>query len=189
MRSLATPAAFFDSLREAHLLGSSLDQSEIDGLNAILQACGEAGWGRFWAAYALATAYHETAGTMKPVREAYWLSEAWRKKNLRYYPWYGRGYVQITWLKNYQKADDELGLCGTLVANLDRAMEPQLAADIMINGMREGWFTGKKIGDYITAQKQDYVGARRVINGTDKAQKIASHARDFQEALEAGAWS
>ena len=38
-------------------------------------------------AYLLATAFWETARTMQPVDEAFWLSEAWRKKNLRY----GRG--------------------------------------------------------------------------------------------------
>lgn len=54
-------------------------------------------------AYVLATVEWETAKTFKPVREAFWLSEAWRKKNLRYYPFYGRGYVQLTWEKNYKK--------------------------------------------------------------------------------------
>ncbi len=131
----------------------------------------------------LATAYHETKYTMQPVREAYWMSEAWRKKNLRYYPHYGRGYVQLTWPFNYERADRELGLNGALVANLDLAMQPDIAAKIMIYGMREGWFTNKKLSDYIKAGKADYVGARRIINGTDAARKITGYAETFEKAL------
>lgn len=59
------------------------------------------------AAYVIATSYWETNKTMVPVKEAYWLSENWRKDNLRYYPWYGRGYVQLTWEDNYKKASKE----------------------------------------------------------------------------------
>jgi hypothetical protein len=42
-------------------------------------------------AYVLATTEWETAQTFKPVREAFWLSEDWRRRNFRYYPYYGRG--------------------------------------------------------------------------------------------------
>ncbi len=56
MTKLGNGAAFFASVKAANLLGSSLDQSEVDGVNAILAACGAAGWGPKWTAYALATA-------------------------------------------------------------------------------------------------------------------------------------
>ena len=62
----------------------------------IVATCGQQGLLRNQAAYTLATAYWETNRTMKPVEEAYWLSDAWRKANLRYYPWHGRGYTQTT---------------------------------------------------------------------------------------------
>ena len=67
----------------------------------ILNECRKEGLSDRHTAYVLATAYHETAHTMKPVREAFWLSEGWRRDNLRYYPWYGRGYAQLTWRRNY----------------------------------------------------------------------------------------
>jgi peptidoglycan hydrolase-like protein with peptidoglycan-binding domain len=51
-------------------------------------------------AYVLATTQWETNQTFKPVREAYWLSENWRKTHLRYHPFYGRGFVQLTWKNN-----------------------------------------------------------------------------------------
>lgn len=137
-------------------------------------------------AYMLATAWHETNKTMQPVREAYWLSEEWRRKNLRYYPHYGRGYVQITWPANYEKADRELKLDGALLRDLDLAMQPDIAAKIMRLGMVEGWFTGKKLSDYLPAAKgtnAQFVQCRRIINGTDKAQAIADYATSFQDTL------
>ena len=125
-------------------------------------------------AYVLATVEWETADTFKPVREAYWKSEAWRKANLRYFPYYGRGYVQITWKANYAKYGEILGI--PLVTNPDRAMEPAIANFILVHGFKHGVFTGKKITDYITRGKTDFIGARRCINGTDKAAKIAAIA-------------
>ncbi|MDX1371593.1 MAG: hypothetical protein R3321_03945 [Nitrososphaeraceae archaeon] len=40
-------------------------------------------------AYLLATTRWETGNKFIPNVEAYWLSEAWRKRNLRYYPYHG----------------------------------------------------------------------------------------------------
>ena len=134
-------------------------------------------------AYVLATACWETGRTMKPVKEAYWVknAEAWRKKNLRYYPWYGRGFVQLTWEANYVRAGKILNL--DLTTNADKVMEPEISALILVHGSAEGWFTGKKLSDYITLKKSDFIGARRIINGTDKARAIADIAKDYDKAL------
>lgn len=136
-------------------------------------------------AYVLATAYWETARTMKPVKEAYWVknAEAWRKKNLRYWPWYGRGFVQLTWEANYIKAGQKLGKDFT--KDPDAVMEPDNSAEILVLGSKEGWFTGKKLSDYITLQKSGFYNARRIINGTDKAREIADIARQYDKALKA----
>lgn len=132
-------------------------------------------------AYVLATAYHESGHTMKPVREAFWLSEAWRKKNLRYYPWYGRGYVQLTWDYNYKKASEKIGV--DLMKDPDLAMMTDNAVKIILWGMIEGWFTGKKLSDYITLMKSDFINARYIINGKDKRDLIAAYARDYDADL------
>lgn len=134
-------------------------------------------------AYVLGTGLWETNHTMQPVVEAYWLSESWRKKNLRYYPWHGRGFVQLTWEANYKRASAEVGV--DLIANPDLALDAEIAAHILVIGSRDGWFTGKRLDDYITLQKSDFIGARRVINGTDKAAKIADIAEQYDEALKA----
>lgn len=135
------------------------------------------------AAYLLATVHHETARTYLPVREAYWLSEDWRRTHLRYYPWYGRGYVQLTWERNYRHAGERIGL--DLTTDPDVVMQPQISYLILACGAREGWFTGKRLGDYISAGRADYRGARRIINGVDKADLIAGYARSFEAILRA----
>lgn len=154
---------------------------ELGDTGLILSECRKRGVLRNQTAYILATAYWETARTMKPVKEAYWLPETWRKKNLRYYPWYGRGYVQLTWEANYQKMEALLGL--DLTSNPDVVMSPYIAVEILVTGMLEGTFTGKALGQYVTLHKSDYRNARRVVNGTDKAGEIATIAREYEKVL------
>lgn len=132
-------------------------------------------------AYVLATVKWETAQTFKPVREAFWLGEAWRKKHLRYYPYYGRGYVQITWKNNYEKYSRLLGV--DLVNNPDLAMEPKIALFILVHGFKTGAFTGRKISDYINRGQTDFVNARRCINARDRADDIARIAEKFLGTL------
>jgi predicted chitinase len=128
---------------------------------------------------------------MQPVREAYWLTESWRKAHLRYYPWYGRGFAQLTWQQNYKRADRELGLNGLLTTTPDAAMRPDIAAKVLRLGLIEGWFTGKCLADYIDGQRGtlgEFRLCRKVVNGNDKADVIAAYAMQFQNALIAGEW-
>lgn len=198
------PRKFFDSVR-AGILGPTLDTSEVSGCDAILEAM--SGLPIAWTAYALATAYHETAGTMQPIKEyggANYFTRMYdvtgekpdRAKRMgnttpgdgpRYC---GRGYVQLTWKQNYAKAGSKLGV--DLVGNPDRAMAPDIAAKILRHGMREGWFTGKSFQSFLPAQglanHEAFGAARRIINGTDKAARIAGYAVQFQTALKSGGW-
>lgn len=128
-------------------------------------------------AYVLATTQWETAQTFKPVREAFWLSEKWREKNLGYYPFYGRGYVQLTWKNNYEKYSRILGV--DMVDDPDIAMRPNVALFILVHGFKTGTFTGRKITDYIDHGRTDFVNARRCINGRDRAHEIAAIAKEL----------
>jgi len=188
--ALADASKFFDAIRPT--LGPFV-QSQVEGLQTLLQAFGAARWPLAYTAYGLATAWHETAAQMQPVREAYWLSEAWRKANLHYYPWYGRGYVQLTWQHNYEHADEELELGGSLIANPDRALEHEIASKVMVRGMEEGWFTSKKLGDYLPLSGEAgfdaFKGARYIVNRQDKAELIAKEAQTFQAGLLKGGWA
>ena len=177
--------AFFTTVRAR--LGV-LSSAQVAGFGSVLAAIEGAPLSH--RAYMLATAWHETKRTMLPVREAYWLSEAWRKANLRYWPWYGRGYVQLTWQPNYASADRKLGLNGSLLVNPDRAMEPDIAAVIMRRVMDEGWFTGVKNATFLspagTATREQYMHARTIINGRDKADLVEDYAQIFERALRDG---
>ena len=44
---------------------------------------------------------------------------------------------------------------------------------------------GKTLADYITLTKSDFHGARRIVNGTDKADLIAGYAVKFDALLKA----
>jgi putative chitinase len=135
-------------------------------------------------AYLLATALWETNRTMQPVEEAYFLgsrAEAYRRR-LRYHPWHGRGFAQLTWEDNYIRAGREIGI--DLTADPDRAMDPRIAAEVLVRGSLAGWFTGKRLGDFIApGQRPDYLNARRVINGKDRAAEIAAIALDYEHVL------
>jgi hypothetical protein len=163
--------AFFGGMRP--LFGRRYQKTQVAGLDAILDA-----WDSKtpngdlrWLAYMMATAFHETARTMQPVREAFWLSEQWRKAHLRYYPYYGRGYVQLTWQANYARAGAFVG--ADLVTSPDLALRPDYAAIIMQVGMSEGWFRRDRHGRPHTLARyfghgvDDPVGAREIINGAE----------------------
>jgi len=190
------PERFFAAVR-AGLLGPVLSQDEVDGCHAILAAC--AGWPLGWTAYGLATAYHETWHTMAPIVErggpAYF-TRMYDPAGLR--PavaaqlgntepgdgcrFCGRGYVQLTGRANYARAG--------LAQEPDRALEADVAAAVLERGMREGWFTGRRLMDMLPlggrATRTQFTAARRVINGQDRAGLIADYALRFQDALLAG---
>jgi len=164
-------------------IADEYDFSNKEGTIAAIKAeCRKQGIGlAAQVAYVLATVDWETGHTFKPVREAFWKSEAWRKENLgRYYPYYGRGFVQLTWKDNYRKYSEVLG--DDLVNNPDLAMEPKNAVFILVHGFKTGAFTGKKIINYINAAGTDFHNARRCINGVDRAEEIAAIAQKLLEA-------
>lgn len=188
-------AKFFATVRTRM---QGLKQQQVDGFNDILPVI--AGSPLAFAAYELATTWHETNATMQPVEEAYWIknADAWRKAHLRYYPWHGRGYVQLTWQGNYKRADAEAAKAGLinpgdLLANPDLAMRHDIAALVLRKGMEQGWFTGVKLASVLpvsgVATRQEYMDARTIINGRDKSDLIEDYAQVFERALRDGGWA
>lgn len=173
-------STFFSRVRGA-LFGGSLSQAQVDGMNYMLDAFErDYNWPDMrWLAYAFATAYHETAFTMQPIKE--YGSQSYLQSK-PYYPYFGRGYVQLTWEDNYRRLGDKIGV-NLLGANMDRALEPDIAAEVMYSGMRDGDFTGKKLSNYFSSSVNDPVSARRIINGTDRAQTIAGYHEKFLAAF------
>lgn len=189
---LVDPARFFDEVRSRPPLGPALSEDEVDGCERILAACAAAAFPPAWAAYALATAVHETAGVLAPLREyGKGAGKTYGKSGRNGgQVAYGRGDVQLTWDENYERADRELGLNGALVADYDLALDPGISARILVEGMEGGWFTGKGLRLFLpqVARREQFVAARKIINGTDRAELIASYAETFQGALLAGGW-
>jgi len=154
-------------------------------IEAIKSECVRQGIGlKTQIAYVLATADHETNHTFKPVTEAYWLPDpdAYLKAHhADYYPYYGRGYVQLTWDCNYEKYSKLLGK--DLLKHPELALEPNSALFVLVHGFKTGAFTGRKIADYINAHETDFIMARRCINGKDKAEEIAALAKKHLKSL------
>jgi len=195
---------FFDACRTG-VMGPTLDNDEVSGATAILEAM--QGLPIAWCAYALATAWHETAHTLQPIKEFGGPNYFFRRYDIKGQnprlarqlgntvpgdgiQFAGRGYVQLTGRANYAKAAAKLNV--QLIGNPDLAMDRNVAADILRHGMREGWFTGKSFQSYLPAAglatAAQFQAARRIINGTDKAALIAGYAVSFQDALKLGEW-
>lgn len=187
---------FFDALRG---VTGRLDQGQVDIINAILEAM--AGKPVSWVAYVLATAWHE-AKFVSRAEIGKGRGKRYGKPNARMraipnppdyggqIP-YGRGLPQLTWCENYEWADGALGLNGALLADFDLALRPDISVKILIKGMEDGAFTGKSLADYLPepiGRMQQFTNARRIVNGTDRANRIAGYAMNIQDALSAGGW-
>ncbi|WP_246109289.1 peptidoglycan-binding protein, partial [Vulcaniibacterium gelatinicum] len=141
-------------------------------------------------AYLLATAQHETRNFDAP-DEDFGRSQA-RKLGYRGgEEYFGRGYVHLTHIDNYTKFDALLGLDGELVRRPELAKEPEIAARILVLGMRDGLFTGKRLDRYVNEASQDFYNARRVVNGVmpsrpwsiRAAEDCERYAREWQRRL------
>ena len=185
---------FFDVVRK-DLFRGTLSQSQVDGMNYLLEV-----WekhfeaanprdGTNWLAYALATFFHETAETMQPIEEygkgsgkSY--GQPTGPHNQKYY---GRGHVQLTWEANYKNGEkflkDRYGVEAPLHKEPHRMLHASTSALVSYDGMANGWFTGVGLPTYFNSKVEDPKNARRIVNGTDKADLIAGYYQKFKKAL------
>lgn len=177
---------FFSEVRKNF---GKLSQDQVDGFNIILSK-----WTEYeltdlrHLAYMLATVWHETAHTMQAIEE---YGKGRKKKYGKIDPktghaYYGRGLVQLTWDYNYKKMGKLLDV--DLYNNPSLALDPLVAVEILFEGMLtrksfKGDFTGKSLENYFNKTVNDPIGARRIINGTDKNKLIAGYHNKFLNAL------
>lgn len=156
----------------------TLKQSQVDGINTIVSEYKKYGSDKRHLAYILATIFHETARKMQPVKELG--GEAYLRSKT-YYPYYGRDLVQTTWKANYEKVKKFTGI--DVVANPELIGKMPLSATVAVIFMQKGWYTGKNLSDYFNDSVTDPINARRIINGKDKAELIASYYNLFFDAI------
>ncbi|WP_313664841.1 glycoside hydrolase family 19 protein [Shinella sp.] len=198
---------FFDGVR-GPLYGGRLARAQVAGMTALIdrfeagsETYGETGDRRFLA-YMLATAHHETGGRMQPVRETFaatddtaiarldrafaegrlpQVSAPYWRRDADGKTWLGRGLVQITHRRNYERLSSLIGV--DLVQRPERAMEMAVSVEILVVGLLRGAFNGRRLADCFSAGRADWIGARRIINGLDRAERVAGYGRAFFAAL------
>lgn len=191
---------FFDLVRQT-VFGGKLSIEQVQGCEAIIDEYEiRPIYDLRKLAYILATAFHETAHTMQPVEEiGKGASYAYGKKLKRgggpnkRIPYdkpdkiyYGRGHVQLTWFENYEYMGKLLKI--DLLNRPELMLTTTVSIKVMFEGMLKaesnfGDFTGKSLEDYFNQKITDWYNARRIINGTDAAAKIAKIAETFYGAL------
>lgn len=192
----AIDRTFFFARVLERVFNGSLSQSQIDGMNAILDywEARYPGCDDRWLAYLLGTTIHETARRMQPIHE-FGSDERFERlyegrrslgntqpgDGVRFH---GRGFVQLTGRRNYTDWANRIG--EDLVGNPDLALDPAIATRILVEGSVLGTFTGAKLPDYFNQGTSDWKNARRIINANDRADDIAALAKQFWSAIRHG---
>jgi predicted chitinase len=173
----------FDNIKKEGLY-TKFTQLEVDSINAI---CNEIEAFKLTdnkqIAYIFATAYHESCNVKTGQRIVPIIEGGGTKylQSKKYFPYYGRGFVQLTWDYNYKKYSTLTKL--DLLKYPDKVLDVNVSAFVLVHGMVNGAFTGRKLSSY----KQDdkyFLNCRRIINGTDAAAKIAGYAERFLKCLD-----
>jgi hypothetical protein len=200
--------AFFASARHT-LFGGSLSQAQVDGCEAILDACQIYGViEQHDVAHVLAEVRHETGGYMLAIKETVMphhvdknpsdaevirrLDVAWATGKLTWVKtpywrdgWFGRGPIQTTHKSNYEKVGRAIGV--DLVPNRSRILEPATGAASAVVGLRDGIYTGRKLADFdfpTALNNQSKQHPRRMVNGVDGTDALVSgYHRSFFTAL------
>jgi putative chitinase len=102
--------------------------------------------------------------------------------------WNFRGALtsQMTGLRNFNKFGNRLGV--DFIGNPELLNDPVMGARSLVQPMLEGWATKHKLSTFVSGEKRDYLGARKVWGGVD-AGKYVGHAKAFDSALIAGGMS
>lgn len=160
----------------AKVLNTTLNKDQGKAIRLILLECKDHGVvNSKQIAYILATCFHECRfKSIKEIRAKVGTA-VWKMQEKYWHTgYYGRGFCQLTWEYNYKKFGPITGR--DLVKNPDQVLLPEVGAKILVRGMRDGLFSGKKLGDYLDATKTNWMHARRTVNGDFQADKVMNAA-------------
>lgn len=167
----------------ARTLETKLTKEQGDNVRLIVAECEKQGVTDLRKiAYVLATCHHECRfKSIKEIR-AQPGTEVYKMQD-RYWGtgFYGRGFSQLTWRKNYLKFSPVVGM--DLVKNPDLVLKPEIGAKILVHGMRRGLFTGKDLDNYFNPTRTDWFNARRIVNGVFRAEMVADAAKKILPLL------
>jgi len=172
-----------------------LNQSQVDGIDFLLDKLDASPIlnDARWYAYILATIKHECAEKWQPINE---LGSAHYLQSKSYYPYTGKGYVQLTWESNYLAINPivkEFFPDKDIMKNPDDALNPEVAWIICEAGMTKAdigplkepnFCAGQTLERYFNDNTTDWVHARRIINGMDCANLIAGYAQKLYDIIE-----
>lgn len=130
-------------------------------------------------AYVLATTEHESGNFAKP-EEDFGRQQAVARGYQGGENYFGRGYAHLTHRDSYQKLGQAIGRGDDLMNDPALAADPEIAAKVMVVGMRDGLFTTQRLDDFIGPKAADYEGARKIVNGIDKKTEIATLATNWE---------
>lgn len=202
--------AFFDALRADPLIFTrGIRQNQVDGIENLLNVAEKymPDMALDEISYNFATAYWETGQTMQPITElgakSYFNKyEPGTKLGERLgntqpgdgWKFRGEGHVQNTGRRNAafssKQLNKQFGLHTDFEHRPDERGNPLYSALCLFFGNRQGWWTGKKLTDFLDGidesdreDIQEFIKSRRVVNGIDKAEVIAQIAISFERAF------
>lgn len=123
-------------------------------------------------AYALATVEHETDETFQPIKEIQGTVNARRFGYEGGANYFGRGFIQITHLRNYREIGERIGLGDRLVKEPDLALDPEVSAKILA-----AFFKDNNVANL--ASNGNFIAARTPVNPDYNGYSIARMALKY----------
>jgi hypothetical protein len=170
-----------------------LSQKQVNGFEAIFDE-----WERLKLSdirelsYVLSTVWHETNKTMQPIEE-YGKGKGKKYGQRRWYNgkfytdishiFFGRGHTQNTWRDIYLKLSQVNKQGWDFVKDPDLLLQMAPSVWATFHAMTTGLYTSRKLDHYFNKTVNDPIGARKIINGKDKALHIAEIHYKFLKSI------
>jgi len=107
------------------------------------------------------------------------------RKNNQGLAYFGRGLVQLTHERNYERIGKLMTERPPLREQPDLAYRKDYAIEMLVEGVRKHWYAGKPIENYLDDEKADWVQARNSVNpGSPNKVATGYLACRFYDALQ-----